>query len=222
MLLRLSRSRITRFVLFLVFMLTAQYYFNTSIALADDNGPVNDPEIEMLPGIRIVSPKWWRIGLAMGYTRFKNIDGMTYTLAGVAFMHRIISYGYLDLTIMTSLNSEKVFESGISGDETTFGRAVSYSINYFHSVPLDNNFSLLIGIGFERLVVDLKLDDSWDKLTKNSLLLGGGLEYNYQRFFVQANLCAVIGEDKNLRDVIGEDKNLGHDINATIKTGINF
>jgi hypothetical protein len=220
MLLRLSRSRITRFVLFLVFMLTAQYYFNTSIALADDNGPVNDPKTEMSPGIRIVSPK--RIGPAMGYTRFKNIDGMTYTLAGAAYMHRIISYGYLDLTIMTSLNSEEIFESETSGDETTFGSAVSYSINYVHTVPLDNNFNLLIGIGFERLVVDLKLDDSWDKLTKNSLLLGIGLEYNYQRFFIQTNLSAVIGEDRNLRDVIGEDKNLGHDINATIKTGINF
>jgi hypothetical protein len=44
------------------------------------------------------------------------------------------------------------------------------------------------------------------------MLLGGGVEYNYKRLFVQANLNAVIGEDKNL----------GHDIDAAIKTGINF
>ena len=192
-------------------------------------------EIDLFPDhlpqeVYLIKKYFNRLGLAMGYTHFKNIDGMTYTLAGAAYTHRIISYdffdltcyGYLDLTIMTSLNSEKIYESGISGIETTFGRAVSYSISYVQSFQLDNNFSLSIGAGFQRLVVDLNIDDGWDKLTKDSMLLGGGFEYNYRSFFVQTNLSAVIGEDKNLSAIIGEDKDHGHDIIATIKIGINF
>jgi hypothetical protein len=161
-----------------------------------------------------------RLSPVMGYTRFKKMDEMTYTMAGVAYARRLVSfnpfdlayYGYLDLTIMTSLYSEEAIESGISDYKTTFGRATSYSINYVQSVLLGNNFRLLIETGFQRLDVDLKIGNNWDKLIKDSLLLGAGLEYNYKRFFVQTNLNAVIGDDKDL----------GHDLDATIKTGINF
>jgi hypothetical protein len=161
-----------------------------------------------------------RIGLATGYTRFKNMEETAYTMAGVVYARRLIlfnlseltCYGYLDLTIMTSLNSEETVASGISDTETTFGRATSFCINYVQSNLLGKGFSLLIQTGFQWLDIDLEINDSKDKLTKKSMLLGGGVEYNYKRLFVQANLNALIGEDKNL----------GHDIDAAIKTGINF
>jgi hypothetical protein len=148
---------------------------------------------------------------------------MTYTMVGVVYMYRLISfkrfnltsYGYLDFTGMTSeiLNSkEKTFNPEISDAEFKFGRAISGSVNYVQSVLLGKGFRLLIGAGFQYLDVDLKVNDDRDKLIKRSLLIGGGLEYNYKHFFVQTNLSAAMGEDKNL----------GHDLDATIKTGINF
>ena len=144
-------------------------------------------------------------------------------MVGAVYMYRLISfkcfnltcYGYLDLTGMTSeiLNSkEETFKSEISDTEFKFGRAISCSINYAQYVLLGKGFRLLIGTGFQYLDVDLKVNDDRDRLVKRSLLIGVGLEYNYKHFFVQTNLSAARGEDKNL----------GHDLDATIKTGINF
>jgi hypothetical protein len=179
---------------------------------------------ENLPQKVFLNPKeekYNRLGLAMGYTRFKNIKNMgevTYMMAGVVYARRFIffylfdlaCYGYADLTIMTSLNSEKTLESEATNTEITFDRASSASINYTQSVLFGKGFSLLIETGFQWLGIN---DNQGNKLIeKTNLLIGGGFEYSYKRFFVQANLSTVIGEDKSL----------GHDLDATIKTGINF
>jgi hypothetical protein len=161
-----------------------------------------------------------RLGLAMGYIRFKEMDDVTYTMAGAVYAHRLFNfnlfdltcYGYLDLTGMTNLNSEKTFESEAMNTEFKFDRAFSASISYVQSVLFGKGFNLLLEIGYQYLDIDMKVDDDQDKLIKKSVLIGGGLEYNYKHFFVQTNLGAVIGENKNL----------GHDLDASIKTGINF
>lgn len=159
-----------------------------------------------------------RLGFSMEYTSFKNIDEMTYRMYGFVYARRLIFFnlsdlicnGYLDLTWMTNLNSEKTFESEATNTEIEFGRATSYSINYVQSVLLGKGFSLLIETGFQWFSID---DSQGNKLIKKtSFLVGGGFEYNYQRFFVQTNLSAVIDDDKHL----------GHDLDATLKTGINF
>ena len=164
--------------------------------------------VQLVPEVKYPNPN--RLGLAMGHTRFKNIDGMTYTLVGAAYMRRIISNGYLDLTIMTSLNVENTIESKATNTEIKFGCATSYSISYVQSVLLGKGFSLLLEAGFQGLNIN---DNRGNKLIeKRSLLVGGGFEYNYKRFFAQINLNTVIGDDKNL----------GHDLDKAVKIGINF
>jgi hypothetical protein len=175
----------------------------------DLNGPTIHHDVQLKP-----NPPQNRLGLAAGYTRFKEMD-VTYALAGFAYMYRIIPYGYLGLTVMLSIGVEdRRFESEATNTEIEFGSATSVSINYAQAVPLGKGFSLLIEPGFQWLNIN---DSQGDKLIrKTNLLIGGGLEYdfeyNYKVFFLQANLSAVIGKDKNL----------GHDLDATIKIGINF
>ncbi len=150
-----------------------------------------------------------RVGIAMGYTRFEDMDKISYYLLGAAYARRF-PIGHLDLTLMTSVNSDETCEVGDA--EIRFGRALYLAGGFAYPFRLGKGISLLLGVGYERLEIDLKVNNRADDLTKNSVLIGGGLEYAFKRFFSEMKVNAVFGEDKHL----------GHNLELSFKTGLNF